>query len=129
MCIASNDVDGAMKYYEQRLPITRRIGDRLAEGTVIGNIGIVHFLRGDPARAIEFYDRHIAIAQQIGDLQGEAKSFLNKSASLGKLGRSLEAIEAAQRAVKIFQRIGSPLAADAEIILENLQRTNPSREQ
>jgi tetratricopeptide (TPR) repeat protein len=47
------------------------IGDRLGDGTALGNLGIAYYSLGDYQRAIDYYEQAIAVLNQIG-AQAEA---------------------------------------------------------
>ena len=98
----------AIEFYEQGLAIAREIGDRLGEGTALGNLGSAYCSLGEYRRAIEFYEQGLAIAREIGDRRGEGTTLWNMSLSLDKLGERAQAIANAQAALDIFEQIEPP---------------------
>ncbi len=94
------------RYLEQRLEISREIGDRRGEGVALGNLGSAFADLGDPRRAIGYYEMALEIRREVGDIMGVAMNFYNMADEFSKLGEKRRAIELAQEAIHIFNEFG-----------------------
>lgn len=72
------------EYHEKALKIAKEKGDRLNEGTWLGNLGVAYHFLGEMKKAIEYYEQALKIAKEIGDRRGEVKN-LGRPSQLGKL--------------------------------------------
>ncbi|MFZ0888556.1 MAG: tetratricopeptide repeat protein [Candidatus Binataceae bacterium] len=79
------------------LGAARRLGDRGAEGTALGNLGNAHHSLGDYRRAIEFHEQRLAIAREVGDRRGE-------DSALGNLGIAYDSLGEYRRAVGFYEQ-------------------------
>ena len=61
------DARRAIGYLEQALAIRRKIGDRMDEGTDLGNLGNAYLQLGDAQRAIGYLEQALVIRREIGD--------------------------------------------------------------
>jgi tetratricopeptide (TPR) repeat protein len=59
------DFSKAIEYYEQALILSREIGDRKAEVTIISNLGSVYEKIGDLIRATDFYEHALLLSREI----------------------------------------------------------------
>ena len=55
--------DKAIEHYNQALAISREIGDRQGEGSILGNLGSAYDSLGDYAKAVELHTQALAIAR------------------------------------------------------------------
>lgn len=60
------DSDGASDDFRSALMLTRRLGDRFEEGTVLRGIGLLHMQNGDPERAEKSLRRSIRLLKEAG---------------------------------------------------------------
>ena len=102
------DARRAIEFYEQALEIEKEIGDRRAEGSILGNLGNAYADLGDARRAIEFYEQRLVIAREIGDRRGEGNALWNMTLALDSLGEQERAIPCAQAALAIREQIEDP---------------------
>ena len=96
----------AIEFHEQALEIVRQIGDRHAEGVVVGNLGVAYADLGEPRRAIEFYEQQLEIALEIADRRGEATVLNNLGSAYADLGEPHRAIESYEQQLGIAREIG-----------------------
>ena len=61
-----NLFEKAVQYYEQNMALMIEIGDRAAQGRACGNLGNVHYLLGNFARAIHFHQERLKIGLYCG---------------------------------------------------------------
>src|SRR6185503_2815486 len=65
-----SEIGASKTYYEQALPLCREIGERVAEGRTLGNLGIVAFNEGDFAGAGAFSHQALLIFREVGHQLG-----------------------------------------------------------
>ncbi|KAF8567970.1 hypothetical protein P879_08312 [Paragonimus westermani] len=63
--------------YRQNLALVRQLGDRPAEGRVLGNLGNTHYLLGDFHEAIECHRERLNFANEFGDLAAQRRAYSN----------------------------------------------------
>ena len=51
----------AVQYYEQNLALMHEIADKAAQGRACGNLGNVHYLLGNFAKAIQFHHERLKV--------------------------------------------------------------------
>jgi tetratricopeptide (TPR) repeat protein len=88
------------------LNTARRVGDRQAEATALGNLGAVLGGMRRFGEAVTAHEEHLAIARQAGDRRGEVMALGNLGLALREVGRSEEAVIANRDAVAVFREIG-----------------------
>jgi len=86
----------------------------MAEGAILGNLGIAYRNLGEPRKAIEFYEQRLIIAREIGDRRGEGSALWNMSLALDKLDNRGRAIDCARAALKILEEIENPRAEEVK---------------
>ncbi len=64
-------------WLEAQAAAARRLGDREAEGSALGNLGIAHADLGETGRTIGYFEQQLEIAREIGDRRGEGNAFGN----------------------------------------------------
>ncbi len=67
----------AISRFKRALEIFREIGDRQAEGAVLGNLGKAYMTQGKLRRAYEHFEQSLKIAREIGDRRGEGDALGN----------------------------------------------------
>jgi tetratricopeptide (TPR) repeat protein len=67
--------------YNQALPITTEVGNRILEAATLNNIGEVHFSIGKPEEALKFYNQVLLIFEAVGDRSREIKPLKAKTLS------------------------------------------------
>jgi len=86
-----------IQWLDDGLAAVRKSGDRSAEASHLGNLGLVYASLGDARRAIELYEQSLAANRELGNREGE-------SAALGNLGSAYEMLGDAQRAVAYHEQ-------------------------
>jgi tetratricopeptide (TPR) repeat protein len=83
----------------------RSLGDRMAEGSHLGNLGLAYAALGEARKAIEFYEQQLAIVREIGDRCGEGNALGNLGNAYGILGETRKAIEYHEQALVISREL------------------------
>jgi tetratricopeptide (TPR) repeat protein len=68
------------------LRAAKEIGDQVAEGSHLGNIGVGYVQLGEYQKAISFFKQRFAIAHQQGDFEGQCNALGNLAGAFSNLG-------------------------------------------
>ncbi len=93
-------------YLQRGVAAARALGDKGAEGVLLGNLGNAYAALGRVEEAIGYYQQALAIAREIGDRRAEGADLGNLGAAYYRLGRVEEAIGYYQQALAIAREIG-----------------------
>jgi CHAT domain-containing protein/Tfp pilus assembly protein PilF len=77
----ADSLRGAVKKYEQALPIFRAVGERSRESTVLARLSYIHFNLGELKKALEYDELALPLQRAMNDRRGEAQTLFN----LGRL--------------------------------------------
>ena len=80
----------ALEKFNEALPISRTIGDRRGEATILNNIGWVYHSLGETQKALEKYNEALPISRVVGDRIWEAITLNNIGGGLSVTGRDAE---------------------------------------
>lgn len=94
----------AIELFEKALIISQEVGDRLTEGNVLTNAGIVYRETGNIPKALEYQKRAQVIFQEIKDLDGEGAAFSNAGNCYLDLGQINDAIDCYMKLLAISQK-------------------------
>ncbi len=97
--LASRNLDAALHLFEEA-------GDERGIASTVDDIGKLHWLRGDYARALEFTQRALAMRRRLGDRRSIALSLNNMGLVYQDSGRFKEALDAFEQALVIRKEIG-----------------------
>ena len=92
----TGDATGALAEYEGCLATARSLGNRQAEGAVLGNLGNAYFSLGQYQRAIEHHTQDLAIAKKVGDRAREGNAY-------GSIGRTHLQVHQYTKAVSSYK--------------------------
>jgi tetratricopeptide (TPR) repeat protein len=92
---------------QQALSIAQKIGDRINEGVIYGNLGDDYSLLGDMTNAIKFSEQALAIARELESRYIETAILNNIGHDLLALGNYDEAIDKFNQSIKISDDISA----------------------
>jgi CHAT domain-containing protein len=95
----------ALVKYQQALAAYKAIGDRLNEGTVLGNICLVNYYQGQPDLALDVCQQSLKIAQEIRDREGISLNFNTIALIYQGTGKYPQAIDYFQQALAIVRQL------------------------
>jgi tetratricopeptide (TPR) repeat protein len=98
-------VEKAIKYYEDALTISKKIGDGRGEGNSLGSLGNAYSNLGQDAKAIEYYKGALVIARETGDRRVEGMVIGSLGNAYSNLGQYAKAIEYHEDALAIARKI------------------------
>ena len=90
---------------EAALTIFREIGDRRAEGNVLGNLASLRCQTGSPERGRELLEKALAIHREVGDRRGEGVSLGNLGILHYQAGSPEKARELLEKALAIHRNV------------------------
>jgi len=93
--LAQQDAEKARDHFEQALSLARKIGDRQAEASTLGNMAN---LVEDVSRQVEYLQEALRISRNIGDVQSEIRW-------LGNLGNAYAAVDLNQALAYVTEAI------------------------
>jgi tetratricopeptide (TPR) repeat protein len=91
---------------EEYLIAAKRLQNRKAEGSALGNIGLVYSSLGNHRQAITYYEQNLMIAREVSDRQGEGSALNNLGLAHDSLGATRQAVECYEQALAISREIG-----------------------
>lgn len=71
------ELDQAMHWYEQCLPLWRELEDRQGEGETLNNMAAIYQQQGRYDKALKQYEQSLSIRQEVGDRKGEGRTLNN----------------------------------------------------
>ena len=95
-----------VRWLEDGLKAARRLGDRIAEGNHLGNLGIAYRQLDEPRRAIECFERDLDFRRETGDRKGEGIDLANLGNVWLVLDDPRRAIEYYEQHLDIAREIG-----------------------
>jgi tetratricopeptide (TPR) repeat protein len=95
-----------IRWLEAQVRASQLAGDRQAEATALGNLGVAHALLGDARKAIEFHEQALVIDRETDNQRGEGDDLGNLGSAYLSLGDAHKAIEFYERALVIGREIG-----------------------
>jgi len=98
--------DEAIAYWNQALKWAQELAHEQAQGTILGNIGLVYRQMGELEKALRYLKEALEIHKKIGYLQGEANQFGNIGLVYRQMGELEKALRYLKEALEIHKKIG-----------------------
>jgi CHAT domain-containing protein len=104
----------ALEFDNQALPIFRVVGDLNHQAMTLNNIGAVYSALGENTKALEFYNQALLLFRVVGDSpeerrrqrRGEAMTLNNIGAVYSALGENTKALEFYNQALPLRRKVG-----------------------
>ncbi len=93
----------ALKYLNQALNIVQSVGNKLAEGKILDNIGQIYYYRGENEIALKYFKESLSIKRAIIDKQGEGVTLNNLAQIYRRCGKYDDALCCLEDSIKIAQ--------------------------
>ena len=100
------EMEYALGYYEQALPLFRQAGDRSGEATTLNNIGGIFKSLGKMEYALGYYGQALPLFRLVWDRSGEAITLNNIGAFYQRLGEMEKALGYYEQALPLFRLVG-----------------------
>ena len=94
------------QWLEKALALAHIQQNRRAEGTTLGNLGVVYQSQGRWEEAIDQHEASLAVKRSLGDFQGEGHTLNNLGNTYQSQGRWTEAIEHYEASLAIKRTLG-----------------------
>ncbi len=97
---------GAIKNYEEALPLYRQLGDRRREALSLYYIGLIYFYLGDKQKALKYYLDALPLEHANGDKAEEANSLASIASTYSDMGDKQTALKYYNDAVPLLHAVG-----------------------
>jgi CHAT domain-containing protein len=106
------ELQKALEYFTQALPLIRNAGDREGEAIALNNIGVMSAASGEPWNALEYFTQALSLVQAIGVKGVEASSLGLIAIAQRNLGNLAEARARIEAAVSILESQRTKVRSD-----------------
>lgn len=96
----------ALEYFNEALPIFRRVGDGVGEATALDNVGLVYSHLGEMKKALDCYSKALPALRQAGDRAGEANTLNDIAGIYDNLGEKQTALGYLNQALQVSRVLG-----------------------
>ena len=102
----TGQLEDAEKHLQAALSLFEQTGDARGIASTVDDLGKLHWLRGDYAKALEFGQRGLAMRRKIGDRRSIALSLNNHGLVYQDSGQFKKALASFEQALEIRREIG-----------------------
>ena len=99
----SESLAGAIKEYEEVLPLYHAMRDLQREAMTLNSIGLVNSLLGNQQKAVNNYEEAVSLWRSIGDRNREADTLVNIGGAFNDLGEGQKALAYYKLALPLYQ--------------------------
>jgi tetratricopeptide (TPR) repeat protein len=125
ICLKTGRWQEALGYLNQKLEMSKGLGDESGRASALGNIGSVYYNNQQYPEA-ETYDKEsIAISRRLGDIYSEYFAVYNLAKACEQMGRAEEALRHYRRDLEMARQLGD--GPGELVILEDLERVNAEK--
>jgi tetratricopeptide (TPR) repeat protein/CHAT domain-containing protein len=103
---SKEDLEKALKKYEEALSIFRKAGDGINEGQTLKNLGNVYSNLRDPDKATAYYEEALKVARKAGHLATEGQVQNNLGNIYKDRRQYSQAVEYFEKSLEVTRRIG-----------------------
>jgi len=103
---SKEDVEKAIRKYEQALNIFEQVGYGPGIGMTVGNIGVAYQDLGEYSKAIKLHEKSLRIDRMVGDEVGEARALTNLGNVYQGRGEYAKAVEYYEQSLRIVRKLG-----------------------
>jgi CHAT domain-containing protein/Tfp pilus assembly protein PilF len=100
------DMQKALEYHNQALPLLYLLGDRRGEATTLLGIGFAYSRLGNKQKALDYYGQALPILRALGDRLGEVTTLAGLGTVSSSLGHQQQALEYYTQALTIYRTAG-----------------------
>jgi tetratricopeptide (TPR) repeat protein len=105
--LARNDLDGAMRLYEQSLAAAESLGDMRGKSATLHQVAGALAKHGDLEGALLLYEQSLAILENLGDMQSRSSTLANMAVVQFHQGERDVALQNAQESLHVLREIGA----------------------
>ncbi|CAK8718277.1 hypothetical protein GKODMF_09855 [Candidatus Electrothrix gigas] len=108
-CWRRGELEQALCWYEQCLPLWRELGLRKEEGATLNNMAENYRQQGRYEQALETYQQSLSIRQEVGDRQGEGATLNNIAAVYYHQGDYEQAVQYFEQCLPLRRETGDEI--------------------
>lgn len=116
--VEQGNFPAALAKYQQALAAYKAAGDRLNEGTILGNICLAHYAQGQTDLALDICQQSLKIAKDVSDREGISLNLNSIALIYQSTGKYPQAIDYFQQALALIRALKDQRSEAA--ILTNL---------
>ncbi|MCG8348489.1 MAG: CHAT domain-containing protein [Chloroflexales bacterium] len=105
--LARNDLDGAMRLYEQSLAVAESLGDMRGKSATLHQVAGALATHGDLEGALLLYEQSLTILEALGDRQSRSATLANMAVVQFRQGERHIALQNAQESLQVLRDIGA----------------------
>lgn len=94
----------AQTYYENSYKLCKEMGNRISEGSALGNLGFALSMQGNFSAASTYYEQALEIARETGNLYDMIYTLINLSALAGMNKDARVALQNAEKALGLARK-------------------------
>ena len=106
-CWRRRELDKALAWHEQCLPIRRELEHKQEEGATLNNMALIYRKQGRYEQALEYYKQDLAICREGGDRKGEGVTLNNIGEFYRKQGEYEQALQYYEQCLPIRRETGT----------------------
>jgi tetratricopeptide (TPR) repeat protein len=103
---ALGQMDKALAYKEQSLPLARALEDKIGESATLNNIGTVWWSLGNQQKALDYYEQALPLRRAMRDKLGEGTTLGAMGVSYNELGDKQKALAYYEQALPLLRAVG-----------------------
>jgi tetratricopeptide (TPR) repeat protein len=119
---ATGDLAEARRLYQGGLKISQELGNKSGVSASLHQLGNLAYVAGDLSEARRLYQDSLKIKHELGGKSGIAISLAQLSLLEEKEGNLDKALELIRQAESVFMELGSPIAAQAQMDRQRLEK-------
>ncbi|HEU5380631.1 MAG TPA: tetratricopeptide repeat protein [Ktedonobacteraceae bacterium] len=104
-CRDVGQMQRALGFYEQALPILREVGNRRGEAMVLNGLAVTYHRLGQVNRPLEFYEQCLQIFREVDDRGGEASTLNNMAGVYCDIGQPHRALAFYEEVLPILRSV------------------------
>src|ERR1051326_3248311 len=102
---AIDQKDKALLYFNQAMPVWKRIGDVSQTASTLSNIGVLYNRQNQRLKALDTFQESLAIWRALGNRSGEAYVLQSLGHTYATFGDTRKALDQYNRALKIWEEL------------------------
>ncbi len=100
------DKQTALDYYNQSLPLSRQVGDKVGKPQPLTILAGFTPALGDKQTALDYYNQSLPLSRQVGDISGEAATLNDIGVVYDDLGEKQTALDYFNQSLPLTRQVG-----------------------
>ncbi|MCI5179824.1 MAG: tetratricopeptide repeat protein, partial [Candidatus Electrothrix sp. AW3_4] len=115
ICWKRGELEQALVWYNQSLPICRELGDLQGKGIILNNMALIYNQQSKYKLALDQYQQSLSIKREIGDRKGEGTTLNNIGELYRVQGDYEQALQYYKQSLPIHKEVGNKLLEGATL--------------